>query len=34
MSAQLSRDRLTGALAMALYLANYFGKVRNAAPHP
>ena len=25
---------LAGALAMALYLANYFGKVRNAVPHP
>jgi hypothetical protein len=25
---------LTGALAMALYLANHFGKVRNSAPHP
>jgi hypothetical protein len=25
---------LIGALAMALYLANYFGKVRNGAPHP
>jgi hypothetical protein len=25
---------LAGALAMALYLANYFGKARNAAPHP
>src|SRR5260370_32265991 len=25
---------LIGALAMALWLANHFGKVRNAAPHP
>jgi hypothetical protein len=25
---------LIGALAMALYLANHFGKVRRAAPHP
>jgi hypothetical protein len=25
---------LIGALAMALYLASYFGRVRNAAPHP
>jgi hypothetical protein len=25
---------LIGARAMALYLANYFGKIRNAAPHP
>jgi MFS family permease len=25
---------LIGALAMALYLANHFGKVRNSAPHP
>jgi hypothetical protein len=23
-----------GALVMALWLANHFGKVRNAAPHP
>jgi hypothetical protein len=25
---------LIGALAMALYLAKHFGKVRNVAPHP
>jgi hypothetical protein len=25
---------LIGASAMALWLANHFGKVRNAAPHP
>ncbi len=25
---------LIGALAMALYLASHFGKVRNSAPHP
>jgi hypothetical protein len=25
---------LIGALLMALYLANHFGKVRNSAPHP
>lgn len=25
---------LIGALAMALWLANHFGKVRNAPPHP
>jgi uncharacterized membrane protein YeaQ/YmgE (transglycosylase-associated protein family) len=25
---------LIGALALALYLANHFGKVRNAPPHP
>ena len=25
---------LIGALAMALYLARHFGKVRNVAPHP
>src|SRR5258706_15271752 len=25
---------LIGALAMSLWLANHFGKVRNAAPHP
>jgi hypothetical protein len=25
---------LIGALTMALWLANHFGKVRNAAPHP
>jgi hypothetical protein len=25
---------LIGALVMALWLANHFGKVRNAAPHP
>jgi hypothetical protein len=25
---------LIGALAMALWLANHFGKVRSAAPHP
>lgn len=25
---------LIGALAIALWLANHFGKVRNAAPHP
>jgi hypothetical protein len=25
---------LAGASAMALYLANHFGKVRSAAPHP
>jgi hypothetical protein len=25
---------LIGGLAMALWLANHFGKVRNAAPHP
>ena len=25
---------LIGALAMALWLANHFGKVRNSAPHP
>jgi hypothetical protein len=25
---------LVGAVAMALYLANHFGKVRNSAPHP
>src|ERR1700716_352554 len=25
---------LIGALLMALYLANHFGKVRSAAPHP
>ena len=25
---------LTGALALSLWLANHFGKVRNAAPHP
>jgi hypothetical protein len=25
---------LIGAVVMALWLANHFGKVRNAAPHP
>jgi hypothetical protein len=25
---------LIGALAMALWLSNHFGKVRSAAPHP
>jgi hypothetical protein len=25
---------MIGALAMALYLVSYFGRVRNAAPHP
>jgi hypothetical protein len=25
---------LIGAMAMALWLANHFGKVRNSAPHP
>jgi hypothetical protein len=26
--------KMIGALAMALYLVSYFGRVRNAAPHP
>jgi L-asparagine transporter-like permease len=31
---QLCVSALIGALAIALWLAHHFGKVRNAAPHP
>jgi hypothetical protein len=31
---RLCAAALLGALAMALWLANHFGKVRSSAPHP